>query len=229
MNEDKIQLRLVDEELWMEFEALGNEMIVTKNGRCMFPLLRLYISYLDPLFQNETLKFSVKIERCDKFRWKFRDGQWKKSGIDDDDYESNLEHFYESDDSPNNAQYWRENGISFAKVKLTNRPDATSQHPPSNYFCLTSFRSYIPVIYCSIGNSGNDGAFAIYLPHTKFIAVTHYQNHEVTMLKKSYNPHAKGFLSHPPNLIDSCSDTLQSDEFDHSEIMAGWILGNMMR
>ena len=37
----KFQVRLEDEELWKKFSSLTNEMIVTKNGRRMFPVMKV--------------------------------------------------------------------------------------------------------------------------------------------------------------------------------------------
>lgn len=39
---------LDDRDLWMRFQALTNEMIVTKNGRRMFPVVKITTKGLDP-------------------------------------------------------------------------------------------------------------------------------------------------------------------------------------
>lgn len=228
------QLKLVDEELWAEFEARGNEMIVTKNGRCMFPLLKLNVLCHDNDLLYGTIGFSVSIERCDEFRWKFREGEWRKSGLDEEELEYASEHHFEPEDSPNSGQYWVENGVSFSKIKLTNRPDTTRLPPPSNYFCLSSFRRYRPIVRCTIyGPAGKDQDMIISmkLPHTEFIAVTHYQNERVTELKKNYNPHAKGFLSQPssPLILRQGYTFDDRDDISAEDLTASWILGSMKR
>lgn len=225
------QLKLVDEEMWSEFEARGNEMIVTKNGRCMFPLLKVELAQSSSEFQNLTVGFSVKIERCDEYRWKYRNGIWKKCGIDKDELNYVTDHHFEPDDSPNRLQYWCENGISFSKIKLTNRLDTSRLPPPSNYFFLCSFRRYRPIIQCKIYGQEvgmNDRKFSLILPHTEFVAVTHYQNERVTELKKSYNPHAKGFLSQSSSPIRYSPEHMDNQtDIDAYEMSASWILGNM--
>ncbi|KAM0684170.1 hypothetical protein MDAP_000910 [Mitosporidium daphniae] len=84
-------------------------------------------------------------------------------------------------------------------------------------FQLESFYEYTPKVVCkvySIGESGSrvrHGASPLPIPGSNpsyrpslsaeflfskcsFIAVTHYQNAAINMLKKQYNPHAKGFI-----------------------------------
>lgn len=227
-----LQLKLADEELWSEFESRGNEMIVTKNGRCMFPLLKLSVTFYEEFLFYSSIGFSVEMERCDDYRWKFRDGEWKKSALDEDELEYGFIHQYEPDDSPNSGQYWAENGISFSKIKLTNRPDSSRLPPPSNYFCLSSFRRYRPVINCQIfrnDRSDRNSVHTFRLPHTDFVAVTHYQNDAVTELKKNYNPHAKGFLSQPSSPLINIRSANREDfeDIDTAELTASWILGNM--
>ena len=41
----KFQVRLEDEELWKKFSSLTNEMIVTKNGRRMFPVMKVSLNF----------------------------------------------------------------------------------------------------------------------------------------------------------------------------------------
>ena len=198
----------------------------------MFPLLKLSVQCTSQDFLYNTIGFSVGIERCDEYRWKFRDGEWRKSGLDEEEMDYGSEHHFEPEDSPNSGQYWSENGVSFSKIKLTNRPDTSRLPPPSNYFCLSSFRRYRPVVYCKIyGQTIRDreSVFTIRLPHTDFIAVTHYQNDRVTELKKNYNPHAKGFLSQPssPLILHPSVDFDVHDDIDAEELTASWILGSM--
>lgn len=76
--------------------------------------------------------------------------------------------------------------ISFAKVKLTNKSNDPGQ------IMLNSLHKYEPRILLE---RVNERSFIPYpYPETQFIAVTAYQNEEVTSLKIKYNPFAKAFL-----------------------------------
>ena len=46
----KFQVRLEDEELWKKFSSLTNEMIVTKNGRRMFPVMKVSLNFFFSTF-----------------------------------------------------------------------------------------------------------------------------------------------------------------------------------
>jgi hypothetical protein len=53
-----ISVTLEDGDLWSRFERLTNEMIVTKNGRRMFPVIKVRISGLEPTsFYSILLEF----------------------------------------------------------------------------------------------------------------------------------------------------------------------------
>lgn len=46
--EKNLMINLDDRELWCRFQNLTNEMIVTKNGRRMFPVVKISATGLDP-------------------------------------------------------------------------------------------------------------------------------------------------------------------------------------
>lgn len=78
--------------------------------------------------------------------------------------------------------------ISFAKVKLTNKANGSGQ------IMLNSLHKYEPRILLVRVNSEHRRVIPYPYPETQFIAVTAYQNEEVTLLKIKYNPFAKAFL-----------------------------------
>lgn len=78
--------------------------------------------------------------------------------------------------------------ISFAKVKLTNKANGSGQ------IMLNSLHKYEPRILLVRVNSEQRRIIPYPYPETQFIAVTAYQNEEVTSLKIKYNPFAKAFL-----------------------------------
>jgi len=68
-----ISVSLEDGELWSRFERLTNEMIVTKNGRRMFPVIKVRISGLEPsAFYSILLEF----KQIEQTRWKYINGEW---------------------------------------------------------------------------------------------------------------------------------------------------------
>ncbi|KAF9123935.1 hypothetical protein BG015_005215, partial [Linnemannia schmuckeri] len=66
----------------------------------------------------------------------------------------------------------------------------------TNVFHMTSFHKYCPRIYLTQrAKDSRDiiNSIVYRFDRTEFMAVTHYQNYKVNDLKKSHNPHAKGF------------------------------------
>jgi brachyury protein len=78
--------------------------------------------------------------------------------------------------------------ISFAKVKLTNKTNGNGQ------IMLNSLHKYEPRVHLVRVGSEQRQVVTYPFPETQFIAVTAYQNEEVTSLKIKYNPFAKAFL-----------------------------------
>ena len=78
-------------------------------------------------------------------------------------------------------------GTSFQQLKLTNR----SVDSPG-MFTVSSFHMYRPRLH--ILEKGESILHYVFtFKQCDFVAVTHYQNDFVNSLKKSSNPHAKGF------------------------------------
>lgn len=78
--------------------------------------------------------------------------------------------------------------ISFAKVKLTNKSNGNGQ------IMLNSLHKYEPRVHLVKVGTEQRRVMTYPFPETQFIAVTAYQNEEVTSLKIKYNPFAKAFL-----------------------------------
>ena len=70
---ENISVVLQEPELWNKFHRLTNEMIVTKNGRRMFPVIKVAISGLDP-----SAFYSVHLEfrQIEHNRHKYINGEW---------------------------------------------------------------------------------------------------------------------------------------------------------
>lgn len=91
-------------------------------------------------------------------------------------------------ESPNFGAHWMKEPISFAKVKLTNKTNGAGQ------IMLNSLHKYEPRVHLVRVGSEDRRLLTYPFPETQFIAVTAYQNEEVTSLKIKYNPFAKAFL-----------------------------------
>ena len=95
---------------------------------------------------------------------------------------------YVHPESPNFGAHFMKEPISFAKVKLTNKTNGNGQ------IMLNSLHKYEPRVHIVRVGSEQRHIVTYPFPETSFIAVTAYQNEEVTSLKIKYNPFAKAFL-----------------------------------
>ncbi|GMS89247.1 hypothetical protein PENTCL1PPCAC_11422, partial [Pristionchus entomophagus] len=184
---DSIRVRLSNETLWNQFNILTTEMVVTKNGRKMFPKIEYVVDGLD---ENKHYALFLHIERIDDNRYKYVSGEWMTCGkAETVDTPKKVGH----QDGVLIGSAWMRSPISFDRVKITNNP---SDSFPSN-ICLTSMCKYRPVLSIiktdSLIPSMNMDAMQFIHPTTEFIAVTAYQNNSITQLKIANNPFAKGF------------------------------------
>ena len=63
-----------------KFHDKTNEMIVTKNGRRMFPVIKVNISGLEP---NTFYSVILEFKQIEKNRWKYINGEWLAGNIKD--------------------------------------------------------------------------------------------------------------------------------------------------
>lgn len=89
---------------------------------------------------------------------------------------------------------WMQGELSFGKLKLTNNSE--EQRRSSNAVILRSMHKYVPVLMVHRYDPVSKG-FTPFVEKeftiANFIAVTAYQNTDVTNIKISANPFAKGF------------------------------------
>ncbi|KAI5087252.1 brachyury protein-like A, partial [Silurus meridionalis] len=212
-SERDIKLSLEDAELWNKFKELTNEMIVTKTGRRMFPVLRASVSGLDP---NAMYSVLLDFVAADNNRWKYVNGEWVPGGKPEPQSPSCV---YIHPDSPNFGAHWMKAPVSFSKVKLSNKLNGGGQ------IMLNSLHKYEPRIHIVKVGGIQKMISSQSFPETQFIAVTAYQNEEITALKIKHNPFAKAFLdakerSDHREAQDQNSDNQQSG---YSQI-GGWFL-----
>ncbi|XP_052007442.1 T-box transcription factor T isoform X3 [Xyrauchen texanus] len=201
--EKDLKVSLDENELWQKFKELTNEMIVTKNGRRMFPVLKVNVSGLDP---NAMYSVLLDFVAADNHRWKFVNGEWVSGGKPEPQAPSCV---YIHPDSPNFGAHWMKASVSFSKVKLTNKLNGGGQ------IMLNSLHKYEPRIHIVRVGGPQRMITTHSFPETQFIAVTAYQNEDVTALKIKYNPFAKAFLdakerSDHKDLIDDVSESQQT-------------------
>ncbi|XP_055745525.1 T-box transcription factor T [Salvelinus fontinalis] len=180
--ERQLKVGLDENELWQKFKELTNEMIVTKNGRRMFPVLKVNVSGLDP---NAMYSFLLDFVAADNHRWKYVNGEWVPGGKPEPQAPSCV---YIHPDSPNFGARWMKDPVSFCKVKLTNKLNGGGQ------IMLNSLHKYEPRVHIVRVGGPQRMMTSHSFPETRFIAVTAYQNEEITGLKIKYNPFAKAFL-----------------------------------
>ena len=65
---DSPKVELEDAQLWNKFQVLTNEMIVTKNGRRMFPVIKVGVAFFTSLHSlcNERIKIYTKKDLAKK-------------------------------------------------------------------------------------------------------------------------------------------------------------------
>uniref|UniRef100_A0A8C2BP73 T-box transcription factor 19 n=1 Tax=Cyprinus carpio TaxID=7962 RepID=A0A8C2BP73_CYPCA len=180
--EKQLKVTLEDSELWRKFKEVTNEMIVTKNGRRMFPVLKVGVTGLDP---NAMYSFLLDFSPADGHRWKYVNGEWVPAGKPEPHSHSCV---YIHPDSPNFGAHWMKAPVSFNKVKLTNKLNGGGQ------IMLNSLHKYEPQIHIVRVGGSHRMVTNISFTETQFIAVTAYQNEEITALKIKHNPFAKAFL-----------------------------------
>ncbi|KAL7873166.1 hypothetical protein AOLI_G00122370 [Acnodon oligacanthus] len=189
-----ITVTLDNNNMWNEFYRCQTEMILTKQGRRMFPCCRFRISGLEP-FQRYTLVMDMR--PVDNHRYKWSDRRWETNGKGDPHILSSFVH----PESPATGLDWMQNPVSFYKLKLTNNPSDQEGH-----IVINSMHRYLPRLHIIPADKATDvvqlngpDVITFSFPQTEFFAVTAYQNLCITQLKIDYNPFAKGFRDDATN------------------------------
>ena len=177
-----INMELEDKELWTRFYNLTNEMILTKAGRRTFPLVKIRLSGVE-----ESALYTIQIEFriADEFKYRFVNGEWRASPRNDSLKSAPPPILYEHSDSPNFGHHWTKDSIAFAKLKLTNNENTRA----TDSVFLRSLNKYDPVIHVYRHDKKNVDdrklVFSRLFHETQFIAVTAYQNEQVTFVSTS--------------------------------------------
>ncbi|XP_069807487.1 MAX gene-associated protein isoform X2 [Dendropsophus ebraccatus] len=185
----EITVTLDNNNMWNEFYRCNTEMVLTKQGRRMFPYCRYWVSGLNP-----DLKYILvmDISPLDNYRYKWNGKLWEPAGKADPHV---LGRVFIHPESPSTGQYWMHQPVSFYKLKLTNNILDQEGH-----IILHSMHRYLPRLHVVPAEKATDviqlngpDVHTFTFPQTEFIAVTAYQNFQITQLKIDCNPFAKGF------------------------------------
>ncbi|KAM4633750.1 MAX gene-associated protein [Polymixia lowei] len=190
-----VSVTLENNSVWQQFHKCGTEMILTKQGRRMFPYSRYRLAGLDP-----TRRYSLvlSIVPADQHRYRWNINKWEVSGPAEHQTQGLIRafpHHY----SPCLGSEWMNGLVSFYKLKLTNNIQDQEGH-----IILHSLHRYIPRLHVIPVLDGGGPtpdqpvvkgpeSMTFTFPQTEFIAVTTYQNPRITQLKINHNPFAKGF------------------------------------
>ncbi|XP_029034384.1 T-box transcription factor TBX6-like [Osmia bicornis bicornis] len=197
----EVKVELENRELWQQFHAETTEMVITKVGRRMFPSIQLTITGLERRARYCVL---IEVEPASNRRHKYVGGGvekacgnargWTSAGPAEPQPRIDRR-IYLHPESPATGAHWMQHPLSFHKLKLTNN----AVDPRSNVV-LTSMHKYIPriwIIRCDdvtrLSDLYTHPSSSFQFNETEFIAVTAYQNENITKLKINNNPFAKGF------------------------------------
>ncbi|KAL8169436.1 UNVERIFIED_CONTAM: hypothetical protein K2H54_049158 [Gekko kuhli] len=184
-----ITVTLDNNTMWNEFFRRNTEMILTKQGRRMFPYCRYWITGLE---SNLKYILVMDISPVDNYRYKWNGHSWEPSGKAEPHV---LGRVFIHPESPSTGHYWMHQPVSFYKLKLTNNTLDQEGH-----IILHSMHRYLPRLHLVPADKATEviqlngpDVHTFTFPQTEFFAVTAYQNIQITQLKIDYNPFAKGF------------------------------------
>eukprot|EP00111_Clytia_hemisphaerica_P018406 TCONS_00054433-protein len=188
--------------LWRRFSVCGNEMIITKMGRRMFPVLSFGVHSLN---FTDLYTMEVEVIPSDNNRYKYVSVTgWRVNGVASQQ-EGNKRMYHP--EGIQTGEYWQKNGVAFKRIKLTNKKTAKEG---SNNIVLNSMHKYhIQLVIKQIGLDDQVlDTKKFEFKETEFIAVTAYQNDDVTQLKIDHNPFAKAFRD---NANEHCERSQYTD------------------
>lgn len=203
--------------VWKQFHSRGTEMILTKQGRRMFPYCRYHLSGLEPE-HHYRLFLSIYPSDPYKHRWNWATKKWETFGLAENQTRSLIQAYFPHNRSLKGSD-WMSGSVSFYKLKLTN-----NCKPQDNRILLNTMHRYIPMLHVIPVLDGDTGqpempivlgpdSMTFIFPQTEFMAVTCYQNSRITQLKIQYNPFARGFKKTEDNqLLNGETDNLTEKE-----------------
>ncbi|KAF0993397.1 hypothetical protein HZS_2253, partial [Henneguya salminicola] len=171
--------------LWKNFSRIGNEMIITKHGRRIYPYLIISVS---GLCLDKRYRIKAGFTQASPHRYKYQKPKGWKLGTTNDVIQRPIV-LYSHPDGAQPGEYWMNKSLNFLRMKVTNNPHN------KDYIHLNSMHLYVITIFISETDDVNHEnlVFKKDLFDTRFVAVTAYQNKRITKLKIQHNHYAKGF------------------------------------
>ncbi|PNJ66438.1 T-box transcription factor TBX21 isoform X2 [Pongo pygmaeus] len=217
----KLRVALNNHLLWSKFNQHQTEMIITKQGRRMFPFLSFTVAGLEP---TSHYRMFVDVVLVDQHHWRYQSGKWVQCGKAEGSMPGNR--LYVHPDSPNTGAHWMRQEVSFGKLKLTNNKGASNN--VTQMIVLQSLHKYQPRLHIVEVNDGEPEAACnasnthiFTFQETQFIAVTAYQNAEITQLKIDNNPFAKGFRENFESMYTSVDTGIPSPPGPNCQFLGG--------
>ncbi|XP_073667471.1 MAX gene-associated protein isoform X2 [Paramisgurnus dabryanus] len=203
-----INVVLENESVWSRFHSVGTEMIVTKQGRRMFPCCRFRLCGLDPKLRYLLLMDFVPL---DDYCHRWNGETWEPDGPGEPHIQSQPCFHTES---PALGQYWMDGPVSFYKVKLTHGTidqDASVALRPMHRYQPRLYIIPVSVGDCSTVSLEGPEVQMFTFTKTEFYAVTSYQNPKMNQLKIDCNPFRLAFREDSEkNFIHAVTDRRQS-------------------
>ncbi|XP_052009843.1 MAX gene-associated protein-like isoform X2 [Xyrauchen texanus] len=183
-----ITVTLDNNSMWNEFYSCQTEMILTKQGRRMFPCCRFRLSGMEP-FQSYLL--AMDIVPVDNHRYKWSEKGWETK----EKCDTHVSRLFVHPESPATGLHWMQFPVSFYRLTVCNNTLDQDGH-----IILHSMHRYLPRLHVIPADKASEDikidrpdVITLSFPQTEFFAVTAYQNLRITQLKIDYNPFAKGF------------------------------------
>ncbi|XP_056620935.1 MAX gene-associated protein isoform X2 [Triplophysa dalaica] len=202
---DMIEVVLENESVWSRFHSVGTEMIITEQGRRMFPWCRFRLAGLHP---KRCYSLLMDVVPADDFRHRWNGEMWETDGPGEPRVPGQP-CFHP--DSPALGQRWMDGPVSFYKVKLTH--DTVDQ---DGCVALRPMHRYQPRLHilprhqCAVSLQDPDVQMFTFT-NTEFYAVTTFQNPKIKQLKINCNPFMLAFREDSEkSLRPAVSDRCQS-------------------
>ncbi|XP_062579352.1 putative T-box protein 7 [Saccostrea cucullata] len=197
-----ITLSMAEAKLWYKLLKVGTEMIINRSGRRMFPYIEFSLRGVDPFGIYDVI-FDIIPASSKSF--KFLGNKWIPIGEKEEEFKN---YPFKHPDSPRIGSEWMTRKISFEKIKLSNKPGTKT-----GIFTLHTFQKYL-VRISIVRHERDDEISVVEFPirATTFIAVTAYNNRDVTTLKINSNPYSKGFRFPVKRLKNQAFETLDDKE-----------------
>ncbi|XP_078482481.1 T-box transcription factor Ci-mT [Ciona intestinalis] len=210
-----VKIKLASAELWKHFENVTTEMVISKHGRRMFPVLEYDVSGLNP---GKLYNFFVDFVLANDYVWKYMDQKWQATGLasaEEPGFHPG-QRVYIHHESPALGDFWNKKGAGFGKMKLSNHLHDEKE----KIITLRTLHKYQPRLHIVEVDHRNptlqSNLRTFVLPKTTFMTVTLYHDTDVAQLKINLNPFARSFRSSCPKPVDTGNSSSNSSSMSQT-------------